>query len=225
MAACMDCGNAEAEAELRRALDPHGRIESLRWDDDDSSWRVCFASHEAAEAAQSATLEGADAVFCAYNGRPHGERGWTSFESGVATEALSRAAFFPRLHAALKPLPPKLYEIDGDEPEPLIEMVVGDEGAGPRIERVRASIKAAFFTGKADKPMVVRLYNDYITSIANAMNRSGEGQKFTYEGERNAAARLRRRRRRWRKRLCGWRSWWRRSQWRQRRRAEEGAVG
>jgi hypothetical protein len=95
------CGNAEAEAELRRALDPHGRIESLRWDDDDSrsrtnptvephrrsplytlshplprriappgSWRVCFASHEAAEAAQSATLEGADAVFCAYNGRP-----------------------------------------------------------------------------------------------------------------------------------------------------------
>jgi hypothetical protein len=115
------------------------------------------------------------------------ERGWTSFESGVATEALARAYFFRGLHAALKPLPPKLYEIDGDEPEPLTKVGGGGEGAGPRIERVRASINAAFFTGRADKPMVVWLYNDYITSISNAMVLSGEVQEATYEGEYNAA--------------------------------------
>ena len=76
----------------------------------------------------------------------------------------------------LRRLPPKIIEIDGDGPREADadEVGSGDEGRGPRIERVRASIKAATFTGKGDDKVVVGLYNDYIRKISNAMVRSGE---------------------------------------------------
>ena len=56
---------------------------------------------------------------------------------------------------------------------------------GPRIERVRASIKAATFTGKGDDKVVVGCITS-ITKISNAMVDSGEVQAM-YEGEYNAA--------------------------------------
>ena len=64
----------------------------------------------------------------------------------------------------LKRLPPKVIEIDGDGPRVADANEAGssDEGTGPRIERVRVSLKAATFTGKGDEEVVMRLYNDYL---------------------------------------------------------------
>ena len=107
----------------------------------------------------------------------------------MSTEAIACAQNYKGLDAVLKRLPPKIIEIDGDGPREADadEVGGGDEGRGPRIERVRASIKAAKFTGKGDDKVVVGLYNGYITKIGNAMNASGEKPEQVYEGERNAA--------------------------------------
>ena len=109
----------------------------------------------------------------------------------MSTEALTRAQFFPQLKGALSQLPPKLIEIDADMPCVADETEAGGgesrEGAGPRIERVRASILKAHFTGRGDKSKVVSLYNAYITKIANAMVDSGEAGEGEYTGERNTA--------------------------------------
>lgn len=114
-----------------------------------------------------------------------------NFESAVSTEALARVIFFPRLKAALDGLPPKLVDIGTDPPTAVREVDDGGEGAGPRIQRARAAIAAATFTNETDKPVVLELYNDYITSIGNAMNAAGEvdaGGEYT--GERNPAGEM-----------------------------------
>ena len=107
----------------------------------------------------------------------------------MSGEAIACAQHYKGLDAVLDRLPPKIIEIDGDGPREADadEVGGGDEGRGPRIERVRASIKAATFTGKGDDKVVVRLYNDYVTKIGNAMVASGEGIQPVYEGEYNAA--------------------------------------
>ena len=70
----------------------------------------------------------------------------------MSTEAIACAQDYKGLDAVLDRLPPKIIEIDGDGPREADadEVGGGDEGRGPRIERVRASIKAATFTGKGD---------------------------------------------------------------------------
>ena len=179
---------AGAEAELRSAL---GAFENARFEE--GRWRVRFPTHAAAEEAVEAAsaadaLPGAIAVFLFYNGRPYLDRGWTTFESAVSTEALARLAYFPGLGELVEErLPPKVVEIDGAGPRVAEMEDRADEGMGPRNERVIAAIEAASFTGKGDKPVVVQLYRDYAVKVNNAMNASGEKVKFEYEGERNAA--------------------------------------
>ena len=109
-----------------------------------------------------------------------------SLESGVSTEAIARARFYPQLKKAMDELPAKMWEIDGEAP---VEVVEQDDaqGHGPRVAAVRAQIEAAKFTGKGDRATVLRLFNEFVTQIANAMTATGEGVKGTYEGERNAA--------------------------------------
>ena len=91
----------------------------------------------------------------------------------MSSEAVARVAYFKGLKAVLARLPPKLVEIDSEVP---VEAEEGEsaagEGMGPRVERVRTSIQAATFTGKGDKEVVVKLYNDYIAHIGNAMYNS-----------------------------------------------------
>ena len=176
---------AADEAAVRCALEVRGALVSVRRDAQ-GRWRARFASHADAERAVAAgPFEGATALFPCHNARPYDGRGWPRLESGVSTEGPSRAAYFPGLSAALERLPPKVVEIDGAAPEAAAERYGGREGAGPRIERVRASIQEAFFTGKGDKEVVVRLYNDYITIVNNAFVASGEGVAGIYEGGRN----------------------------------------
>ena len=106
--------------------------------------------------------------------------------SGVA---IAQAQHRKGLDDVLKRLPPKIIEIDGDGPRvaDADEVGGGEEGRGPRIERVRASIKAAIFTANYDKEKVIGLYNDYIAKISKAMIDSGERVEGVYEGEYNAA--------------------------------------
>ena len=122
-------------------------------------------------------------------GRMYEERGWTMFESALSIEVVARAAYFKGLRKALAYLPPKLVEIDGEEP--LAAEEVDDlpfEGlVGPRIERTRASIQAASFTGKGDKDLLPRLYCEHMADIGDALEHAGEGPAGEYEGKRNAA--------------------------------------
>ena len=176
---------AGGEAELKRTL-------GLRHDEgatfEEGRWLVQFASHSRAEAvvAWAGEVAGVAAISTVHNGRPYEERGWTTFESAVSTEALARVVFFNELQADLPLLPPKLVEIDEEEPREAKEAAGGptDEGMGPRIEHVRASIREATFTIKGDKDIVLGLYGEYIT---NVMVWSGEEVAGVYEGEYNAA--------------------------------------
>jgi len=190
--------SAAAETELRRELCAHGS-EDLAWANFEEQpsrwWRVRFASHADIEtvaaavkaAATSGRGDGVVGVFALYNSQPYEQRGWTTLESGVSTEALARAAFYPEITTALARLPPKLVEIDGERPVAAAAHVQARGGAGPRIESVRAAIAAATFTGKGDKEVVLALYNAYIVKMEIAMTASGEAMEIVYEGERNAA--------------------------------------
>ena len=105
----------------------------------------------------------------------------------MSGEAIATAQYYEGLDAVLDRLPPKIIEIDGDVPREADADEVGGGDRGLRIERVRASLRAAIFTGKGDDKVVVGLYNEYITKIGNAMVDSGEGVEAMYEGEYNAA--------------------------------------
>ena len=179
---------AVGEAELHRTLGLRPN-ESATFEE--GRWLVHFASHERAKAAVVGAegTAGAAAVFTFHNEQPYDERGWTTFESAVSTEALAHIAYYEGLQAVLTRLPPKLIEIDGEGPREADEAAGGpiDEGMGPRVERVRSSIRVATFTSKGDKDIVLGLYGDYITCIGRAMVDSVEGMDGVYNGEYNAA--------------------------------------
>ena len=186
---------AGGESELKRALglsDDEGATF-----EEEARWLVRFTSHERAEAAVAGVgkVAGAAAIFTFYNSRSYDERGWTTFESAVSTEVLARAAYYKGLRACLAQLPPKLVEIDGEEPREAEEAAGGptDKGMGPSNERARARILAASFTSNGDKGVVLGLHSEYITSINNAMASSGGGGKGgggVYEGEHNWAGQM-----------------------------------
>ena len=183
-------GEAVAEQDVRTGLGKYGEIESVSRDDK-GRWRAHFKSHADAERASAAGLsivKGAKRLQTFHVPRPYEARGWTCCETGVATEGVSRGAYYTGLKPILDRLPPKLVEIDGAAPEAAREQYGGSEGMGPRIERVRSSIRSAFFSSEGDRGTVVRLFNDYITKINNAMVYSGEGVAGEYVGEKNAAA-------------------------------------
>ena len=177
---------AGGEAELKRTL---GLQDDERATFEEGRWLVRFASHARAEAAV-AEAGSPSTFFTLHNGQPYDQRGWTTFESAVSTEALARVAHFKGLKAVLAKMPPKLVDIDGNEPREAKEAAVSgptDEGVGRRIERVRGSIRAATFTVKGDANVVLGMYADFITRISNTLNVSGEAVDGVYEGERNMA--------------------------------------
>ena len=192
-----------ADVLARFALAAHGggEVKVERADGGAEQWVVSYAQHEQAEAAVAALAAQLDAeggaLFTLWNPRPYEGRGWTTFESAVTTEVVARASYFEKQRAALSQLPPKLIEIDGDNGPVVAEEGVqaaahggGDGAAGgakARIDGIRDAIRAATFTGKGDKEMVVGLYGSFITAIGNAMVASGEGMEGEYEGEYNAA--------------------------------------
>jgi len=183
-------GAAVTEQDVRSGLAHHGALASVSRDEKVDRWRARFQSHAEAERAAArgqSIVNGATRLQTLHVPRPYGARGWCCEETGVATEGVARGAYFPKLKAILDRLPPKLVDIDGAAPEAAREQYGGSEGMAPRIERVRSSIRSAAFSSEADRAKVVRLFEDYITKINNAMAGSGEVQTGEYVGERNAA--------------------------------------
>uniref|UniRef100_A0A7S2NMY5 Uncharacterized protein n=1 Tax=Haptolina brevifila TaxID=156173 RepID=A0A7S2NMY5_9EUKA len=189
----LDGDGKVVEDELRRVMSTHGIVKQVLREG--GRWRVCFGSHAQAEAAAEAASSegglpsGAMAVFTLYTARPYTARGWTTFESGVSSEALDHVRYFESLHALLTCLPAKLVEIDTDVPSPVLTVKAdeGDAGVGPRIESVNAMLRGAFFTGKGDKAVVIELYREYMRKIIHAITRSGERQLCTHDGQTNSA--------------------------------------
>ena len=182
-------GAAVTERDVRSGLANHGALASVSRDEKER-WRARFESHAEAERAAArgrSIVTGATRLQTLHVPRPYGERGWCCEETGVATEGVARGAYYPKLKAILDRLPPKLVDIDGAVPEVAREQYGGSEGRAPRIERVRSSIRSAAFSSETDRAKVVKLFDDYITKIGNAMAYSGEAQAGEYVGERNAA--------------------------------------
>ena len=90
--------SAGAGKVLQEALGVHGELVAsggVRYEKEQSRWRVRFATHVAAEAAvaalgaaDGAKIAGALAVFVYYNGRPYDERGCASKRLHTNTRAL-----------------------------------------------------------------------------------------------------------------------------------------
>ena len=88
-----------------------------------------------------------------------------SFESGVSSEVIARAEFYPRLASVLKALPPKLIELHVDTPPIVVAPEPISDGAGPRLERIKDQINRATFTGSGDREMVQRLFQHFVVNI------------------------------------------------------------
>jgi hypothetical protein len=178
---------AVTEATMRSALEAHGEVlECARVEA--GVWAAAYATHEQALAARAAAAPvGAAAIDTEYNARPYDERGWTTFESAVATEGLARASFMPKVHTELARLPPKLVDIGGGGAPQAVAIEAAAGGAGPRIEGVIAALGAATFTGKGDHAVVVGLYREFIARIGNAFVDTGVAVDGEYAGEYNAA--------------------------------------
>ena len=177
-------------------LADHGTVASLHHDARKRRWAVRYETHEQASAAVLALgtrlAPTGGAVFLEWNARAYADRGWTTFETAVSTEAMARVAFYPNQKAVLDGLPPKLIEIDGeiDGAEAVVALAADyapDADATRRVARMRASINEATFTGSGDKQVVVRLYNDYVVRMSSAFNTIG-GMQTTFEGPYNATA-------------------------------------
>lgn len=168
-------------------------------------WCAKFDSHAQAVAAVeelNKSWNGALAgsySYCRWNSRPYfadtatGEagRGWTTFESSVASEVFFRVKFVEPVRKCMLGLPPKIIEIDRPAgPAPAV--IDLEQDMLTHSSQVRAAISAARFTGKGDKQKVVNLYHEYVVNIANAVTNfcnklsitDGDGDSH-YEGEEN----------------------------------------
>ena len=178
------------EPAVRNALSAHGEL--LEFTEQTSSsggcWHAKFDSHERAQNAVSALSSGRamvdaglDGAFCfiLFNSRPYftnedtGEagRGWTTFESGVSVEVLSRTQYaHGGLRKMLDKLPPKLVDIDVHPARSAVVDFNEKLAAIKRSTAVRAAIAVAEFTGKGDKKKVATLYQDYASGLVDAID-------------------------------------------------------
>ena len=191
-------GSDADPAAVRSFLEASGAIATLDFEAAKSCWRARFATTEAAVAAvdwlstRRGTEPFAGAGGCLwYNEREYDARGWCCFELAVATEALDRLQFYPRLFEIVQARPPKLIDIGThlSEEGDAVSLPPADlYGARPRVRRHREAIRRAAFTGSGDRAIVQAMYDEYNKRIGNAIaevsNASGTFLKGLYEGTR-----------------------------------------
>ena len=184
---CRVClfGLAEGKTEtaVRAAFERFGAVESVSLEPDDA--RVCFYTHESAHAAKRAgsvdgVCSGIDTEYneTSYDGRkddPEGRdddegTGWCNFEDAVSGELICRLIAAPRIREALAELPPKMLLLSSSRPPESVEMP--DVQLETRVDDVVARIKKAKFIGKADEPLVIGKYKQYVARIAHALQRT-----------------------------------------------------
>ena len=67
---------------------------------------------------------------------------------------------------ALAVLPPKVLALSSEHAATPVEITPSD---GEHVRHAAARIEAATFIGKADKPVVIKLYKDYAMRIARVL--------------------------------------------------------
>ena len=90
----------------------------------------------------------------------------------MATEAVARAAFYPRLSAKLDAFPPKMVELHTDGSLEVDEKVdvATRTGAGPRIQHIVDQLQHARFTGNADRAVVQRMFHMFVVRLNVRLN-------------------------------------------------------
>ena len=176
------------EEAMRGALIVYGDVHECKRETT-GAWAAMFATHEQALAASKGVPPvGAEAIDTAYNERPYSQRGWTTLETAVATEAIAQFSFMRDLgDSVLKWLPPKVLDIGGGgAPEPVV-LPLAANGNGLRVKAILEAIGAATFTGKGDRDVVVQLYRNFIAKIGIEVNQLGMQKNAEYVGEHNSA--------------------------------------
>ena len=98
----------------------------------------------------------------AYNETPYDRRGWCRFEQAVTIEAASACSAFPKVQNALRLVTtPKFLRIDDPDDLALDRMPTAAPIEIQLEEDVAAAIEAAAFTGKGDRDVVMKLFDDY----------------------------------------------------------------
>ena len=87
----------------------------------------------------------------------------------MSGELLSRLTAYPRMQQTLTSLPPKMLSLASGMPPQVIEQT-GDLVA--RVDKVKASIRKATFTGKGDAETVPKMYEDYVARIADVLQKT-----------------------------------------------------
>ena len=63
-----------------------------------------------------------------------------------------------------------------------------EEGStGTRTRGARTRIEVSRFAVAGDRTVVLRLYDEYVTALGDAIRKAAEGTKGRYKGKRNAA--------------------------------------
>ena len=90
-------------------------------------------------------------------------------ESSVCTELIERlhVVMKAKMKEALDSLPPKMLVVMDTKTTPAPRSDVGD--LSTRVETVKARVARATFTSPSDKELVLKLYEDYVGKIANAL--------------------------------------------------------
>lgn len=97
----------------------------------------------------------------------------------MSEELIARVSFYPALAKRFADLPSKLVAIAGEKPA-AVRLQADAGGAGPRIERIRAALsdeKRSQFTGRGDRALVQKLFNEFVTNVGNAIADATNGER------------------------------------------------
>jgi hypothetical protein len=178
---------------IGKDADTRRSIQNMQWQDEKvleghparvENGRYCvkFASHEEAldvmenvqDVSRLPPELGHVCVQPVYFDRPLDKRGWPVFEYAVSTEAVSRAAYYPKIKKVLtrrRHIKVLLIDENGGVVEPPETQIYrpAKDGAGTRVHEIRERIRESCFTGKGDAEVVVKLFNKFVRDIGIGM--------------------------------------------------------
>ena len=88
-------------------------------------------------------------------------------ESAASSELLMRLKAYPKMQEILGSLTPKILLLSSNEPTR--EVSLQSSELKTRVRHVTQRIETAHFIGRADKPIVIKTYEDYVSRIAIAL--------------------------------------------------------
>ena len=172
-----DLADGVDEAHIRTILQRFGNIKSCEFIPHNFPPAIVrFTTHAAALAAKQASAELESVlgrIDTLYNERSYDGcdndtgRGWCCFEAAVSVELIVRLSKFDKMRRALDSLPAKLLSLSSHSSAKPLELEVDDPSV--HVEKAKARIRNATFTGKGDQAKVPLLYDFYIKRIATSL--------------------------------------------------------